>query len=189
MFTDANKPWASKASLDIKAGEAKHLLPAVVPVLEKLFGPSMHVREEERKMISAAKSLEKLVALWDEAETFLTPSQFAKSMALGKEFLLSYKWLNSWSLEKDRNSFAIVIKHHTFIHLLLNSKYMNPRRQWCFRGEDFVGHVSKMAHSISFGVSSTKISTKLCPKYRIFFHLLMTRGLEKPLWVEEDDTF
>ena len=189
MFTDANKPWASKASLDIKAGEAKHLLPAVVPVLEKLFGPSMHLREEERKMISAAKSLEKLVALWDEAETFLTPSQFAKSMALGKEFLLSYKWLNSWSLEKDRNSFAIVIKHHTFIHLLLNSKYMNPRRQWCFRGEDFVGHVSKMAHSISFGVSSTKISTKLCPKYRIFFHLLMTRGLEKPLWVEEDDTF
>ena len=140
-------------------------------------------------MISAAKSLEKLVALWDEAETFLTPSQFAQSMALGKEFLLSYKWLNSWSLEKDRNSFAIVIKHHTFIHLLLNSKYMNPRRQWCFRGEDFVGHVSKMAHSISFGVSSTKISTKLCPKYRIFFHLLMTRGLEKPLWVEEDDTF
>ena len=120
---------------------------------------------------------------------FLTPSQFAKSMALGKEFLLSYKWLNSWSLEKDRNSFAIVIKHHTFIHLLLNSKYMNPRRQWCFRGEDFVGHVSKMAHSISFGVSSTKISTKLCPKSRIFFHLLMTRGLEKPLWVEEDDTF
>ena len=70
MFTDANKPWASKASLDIKAGEAKHLLPAVVPVLEKLFGPSMHLREEERKMISAAKSLEKLVALWDEAETF-----------------------------------------------------------------------------------------------------------------------
>ena len=90
MFTDAGKPWASKASLDIKAGEAKHLLPAIVPVLEKLLGPTMHVREEERKMISAATSLEKLVALWDEAGTFLSPSQFAKCLALGKEFLLAY---------------------------------------------------------------------------------------------------
>ena len=115
-----------KASLDIKAGEAKNLLPAIVPVLEKLFGPTMHVREEERKMISAATSLEKLVALWDEAGTFLSPSQFAKCLALGKEFLLAYKWLNSWSLEKGRNSFAIIAKHHTFIYLLLNSKFMTP---------------------------------------------------------------
>ena len=52
-----------------------------------------------------------------------------------------------------------------------------------------MGHGSKMAQSISFGVSSTKISTKLCPKYRIFFHLLLTRGLEKPLWDEEDEIF
>ena len=87
MFTDANKPWASKASLDIKAGEAKHLLPAVVPVLEKLFGPSMHVREEERKMISAAKSLEKLVALWDEAGTFLIPAEFSKRHGCWKRIL------------------------------------------------------------------------------------------------------
>ena len=37
MFTDAAKPWAGKASLDCKAAEAKHLLPALVPVLEQLF--------------------------------------------------------------------------------------------------------------------------------------------------------
>ena len=37
MFTDANKPWATTASLHIKAGEAKHLLPALVPVLERFL--------------------------------------------------------------------------------------------------------------------------------------------------------
>ena len=98
MFTDANKPWATTASLHIKAGEAKHLLPALVPVLEKVFAGTM--KEEESKMIHAASSLEKLVKLWDIAGEFLTPAEFAKAMALRKEFLLTYKWLHSWSLER-----------------------------------------------------------------------------------------
>lgn len=127
MFTDPAKPWSSKASLDVKAAEAKHLLPALLPLLERMF-PDMLA--EERQMLAAATSLEKL---WDEADMFLSGSQYAKSLALGKEFLTAYKWLNSWSLEKGRNSFAIVAKHHTFIHALWNSKY-NPRASWCFKG-------------------------------------------------------
>jgi hypothetical protein len=43
--------------LDCKAGEAKHLLSALVPVLEKLFEGTR--KEEEIKMISAATNLEK----------------------------------------------------------------------------------------------------------------------------------
>ena len=102
MFTDPAKPWSSKASLDVKAAEAKHLLPALLPLLERMF-PDMLA--EERQMLAAATSLEKL---WDEADMFLSGSQYAKSLALGKEFLTAYKWLNSCSLEKGRNSFAIV---------------------------------------------------------------------------------
>ena len=37
MFTDPAKPWSSKASLDVKAAEAKHLLPALLPLLERMF--------------------------------------------------------------------------------------------------------------------------------------------------------
>ena len=77
MFTDASKPWASTASLHVKAGEAKHLLPALVPVLEKIFASTM--KEEEQKMIHAASSLEKLVRLWDTAGDFLTPGEFGKA--------------------------------------------------------------------------------------------------------------
>ena len=80
-------------------------------------------------------------------------------------------------MEKGRNSFHIVAKHHTFIHVLWNSKYLNPRAQWCFRGQDFVVHVSKMAHSVSFGVSSTKLTQKIAPKYRVLLHLLCKRGM------------
>ena len=132
MFTDASKPWASTASLHVKAGEAKHLLPALVPVLEQIFAGTM--KEEEQNMIHAASSLEKLVKLWDTAGDFLTPGEFGKAFTLGKEFLLAYKWLNSWSLEKDRNSFAIVAKHHTFLHLLMNSKFGNTKKTVVLQG-------------------------------------------------------
>ena len=39
--------------------------------------------------------------------------------------------------------------------------FLNPKRHWNFKGEDFVGRISRMAHSISFGVSSTRVSSKL----------------------------
>ena len=185
MLTDPQKPWVSKACLDIKAGEAKHLLPALLPVLEKIFGDTR--KEEEQKMISAAKSLEKLVALWDAASTFLTSSEVEKAMNLGKEFLLAYKWLHAWSLEKGRNSFSIVNKFHTFIHMWMGCKFMNPKKQWCFKGEDYVGHISKMAHSISFGVSSTRISNKICPKYRVLQHFIICRDMEQLPWKDEAD--
>ena len=138
-------------------------------------------------MISAATNLEKLVALWDEAGTFLTPAEFGKALSLGKDFLLDYQWLNQWSLEKGRHSFAIVMKFHTFCHMLQNSKYMNPRRQWNFRAEDYVGHISKMTHSISFGVGATRISNKVSAKYRVHIHLLLTRGLESVMDSGSDD--
>ena len=51
---------------------------------------------------------------------------------------------------------------------------------------DFVGHISKMCHSISFGVSSTKVSSKLCPKYRLHLHLLLRRDLPDILHDKED---
>ena len=101
--------------LDTKAGEAKHLLPALVPVLEKIFEGTR--KEEEQKMISAAKSLEKPVALWDAASTFLTSSEVEKAMDIGKEFPLAYKWLTAWPLEKGKNNFGLVNIFHTFIHM------------------------------------------------------------------------
>ena len=142
MFTDAQKPWSKQANLDVKGGEAKHLLPALAPVIKKLFDKSR--LPEEVNMILAAESLEKLVNLWDSMEIIPADAEFAKSMALGKACLGSYHELNVWSLEKDRTGLHKVHKHHTFIHLLKNSKFLNPKLQWCLKAADFVGHCSKL---------------------------------------------
>lgn len=43
---------------------------------------------------------------------------------------------------------------------------MNPRFNWCFKGEDFVGIVAKMCHSVAHGCKSTAVVFKLFEKYR-----------------------
>ena len=177
MFTDPKKPWAKNASLDCKGAEARRLLPALLPVLKLMLSLEKDeaLGKVHEQMLCAAESLEKLVSLWDGASTILTAAEYEESLALGKAFLDAYLFLHHWSLEKDRCSFHIVAKHHTFIHLLWNSRYLNPRMQWCFKGEDFVGQISKLTHSISMGVSSTRLSLKVAPKYRVLLHFKLTR--------------
>ena len=146
----------------------------MAPVLEKIFGVTM--TPAEQKMIACVTSLGKLVQLWDESGTFPTEESFALALSLGKGFLDDYQWLNQWSKDCGRKSFHIVHKHHSFMHLLYNSRYMNPpKARWCFKAEDYVRHISR-THSISMGVRSTKLSQKLCPKYRVLLHLLLTRA-------------
>ena len=174
MFTDAQKPWKKHPSLDIKAGEAKHLLPAMIPVIEKVSGT---LEECEQHRLTAATSLKKLVGIWDNADVFLSPAEHHQSLDLAGEFLRKYDWLNKWSLEKDRMSFHIVPKHHSFIHMVWGSKHLNPRAQWCFKAEDFVGQISRLTSSVSMGVSSTRLSLKVAPKYRILVHLFLTRSM------------
>ena len=52
-----------------------------------------------------------------------------------------------------------------------------------------MGHVSKMAPSVSFGVSSTKLTQKMAPKYRVLLHLLWKRDMQPDpdLALEEPD--
>lgn len=176
MITDPTKPWSKHPVLDCKGGEARHLLPALIPVIQAIFADTMERCEVE--MLRAATSLEKLVQLWDDIGICPTPAEYEQSLSLGGDFLKSYAWLNEWSLEKDRKSFHIVAKHHSFLHLLWNSKHLNPKLHWCFKGEDFVGQISRLTHSVSMGVSSTRLSSKVVGKYRILVHLFLTRSMQ-----------
>ena len=165
MFSDPKNPWKRTADLDCKGGEAKHLLPALLPVLRRLFA-----LEKEHEQIGPVP----------------TQEEYNESLSLGKGFLDEFAWLNQWSLEKGRNSFNIVAKHHTFIHLLWGSRHLNPNLQWCFKSEDFVGQVSRVARSISMGVASARLSQKLAPKYRVLLHFIISNErfklASKTLW-------
>ena len=123
--------------------------------------------------------MSKLIKLFDEADAFLTEAEWHKAMSLEKGFSDYYALLSAWAPEKGRKLFNIVMKCHTFQHLVANSKYLNPKTHWTFSSEDFVGKISLLTSSVSPGVSSTRLSVKVAPKYRILLHFLLTReGME-----------
>ena len=62
-----------------------------------------------------------------------------------------------------------------FLHLFQNTKFLNFRVHHNFRSEDYVGKVSQLAHSCSFGAKPTRVPAKLVDKYRIPLHLQLTK--------------
>lgn len=61
-----------------------------------------------------------------------------------------YHDLNQWAADEGRSAFHVVHKFHTFLHTIQQAKYLNPKLNTCWRGEDYVGHLSKLAHSVAF---------------------------------------
>ncbi|CAE7490432.1 unnamed protein product [Symbiodinium sp. CCMP2592] len=172
MFTNPKTPWAVTPFLECKGAENKHLLKPLATVAGKLLDTTEPV---QCSMLSALECMSDLVEVFDAADMFLADNEFRKAESLAKGFLDSYSFLNQWPLEKGYPGFRIVMKHHTFQHLVENSRFLNPRAHWCFASEDFVGRVSRLAKSASSGVRSTRLSVKSMHKYRILMHLLMTR--------------
>lgn len=187
MFTDPKSPNKEHAFLSAaKGAETKHFAPAFLAVCKKMLDLEDPV---EAKMVAVLEALCDLVDVFDKAGIYLTDEEYAAALEKGSFFLQGYEWLNTWAQGAGRNLFHIVYKHHTFWHLVENSKWMNPRFHWCFRSEDFVGKISRLAHSISSGVRSTRLCRKVAPKYRVLLHVRLTRSnqdLQDPFAYEID---
>ena len=80
-----------------------------------------------------------------------------------------YHDLNQWGEDEGRSAFHVVQTPH-FSSTIQQAKYLNPKLNTCWRGDDYVGHLSKLAHSVSFGVKSTRITQKVALKYKILMH-------------------
>ena len=90
------KPWSKYASLDCKGAEARHRLPALIPVLQAAFAETME--DCEGHMLRASTSFEKLVKLWHEMSWFPTASEYEQTLYLAGAFLRSYEWLSIYGL-------------------------------------------------------------------------------------------
>ena len=179
MFTSTKTPHAQHASLNSKGAENKHLAPALLKVCLDVLDQSHPVHLH---IIKALEGIVGVVDIFDKAGIYLESSEYYMALAKAETFFEHYDWLHEWAVAEDRNLFHVVMKHHTFLHLVQNSRYLNPRHHCCFKSEDFVGKISKVTASVAMGVKSSKLSLKLAPKYSLLFHLRLTRdGFECPI--------
>jgi hypothetical protein len=173
MICSIKTPHASFPGFHAKAAETKHFGNALLQVMRKVLDATSAVHQH---MLEALASMCDLSKLFDAADIYLTTEQSDKAAALAEAFLDHYTWLHEWAEAEGRKLFHTgPLKFHTFWHLVLNARYLNPRFHWTFRNEDYVGRVSQLTHSISMGVRATKLSSKVCNKYRFLLHLRLTR--------------
>ena len=172
MVVDPKKPHTQYPKLEAKGAETKYVCFSFLPVLQKLLNRK---KEEDRHMLEALETLCLLIGFYDRTPMFLSSQEFENSRNLGKMFFKACAWLNKWALVKGKKLFHIVMKFHTMHHLIRNGRFINPRFTCNWKGGDFVGQVARLSHSVTSGVGSTKISTKIIPKYRVLLHLQLTR--------------
>ena len=171
MFMDEAKHWKSEPVLKIKGSEAKPLLPCLTTYSKEINKGSDH----DERLVAAFESIFNFVKLIDESGDFLTTGEADLALELCLAFLDHSEGLEEWALQADRLEYHRVPKYHMLLHLAEQARYLNPKLQWCFKSEDFVGKMATLGHSVSMSVASHRLSMKLCAKYRVFLHLRFTR--------------
>ena len=150
----------------------KHFCNAFLPVVKALLDPST---AEHKDMIDCLQAMVGLVELFDSIGYFPTSKQYSKARDLEKRFFHHYSNLSQWADKNGRLLFHVVMKPHTFHHLVRDSCFLNPKYCWNFRSEDFVGKISRLGASVAMGVKSTRMSQKIAAKYQILLHMQLSR--------------
>jgi len=162
MITDPSKPHKNYACLEAKAAETKHLLPCLLQLIQEALPEEEPIHET---MIGCLTAFIEIQDLYDAIGMFPSPAEYGQACSLAKRFFDSYHDLHQWALLKGRKLFHVTFKFHSFKHLVLNSKYLNFRAHHNFRAEHFVGQISVLSHSCSFGVKTSKLCSKVNQKF------------------------
>ena len=128
MFCNPKQPLATHPMLHCKGAECKHLVKPLLAVLRKMLKKGRHIHNN---MLSCLQSISDLIDLWDSCGMFL-----------------SCEW------KKAMGSCHIVAKHHMGWHMCLDSRHQNPRFSASWKGEGFVGKMSRLCHLCSFGTQT-----------------------------------
>ena len=148
--------------VSIKAAHCKHLLPTLELVCQKRPCHTL----EDRLRIRVLSNLCKLCDIIESHGHHLPRYASDSVLECVTDALLSYATLSSMAYREGRKLWNIVPKFHHFYHIALASKYSNPKCSWVFKEEDFVGRISRIAHSSTGGTPSESITLSVLTKYR-----------------------
>ena len=171
MFCNPKAPHASYPELEAKAVEMRHFL----PVVTVLMGEYNRGTDDQQHRFHACQQLALAYQVLDREPMFMSQGASSECIKLYKGFWASYSWLNEWCSGQGWLGYNIVSKHHMGLHLMQQGKYMNPRLAWTYKAESWVGSLSALAHSTSFGTKGYRLSWKVAEKYRMMLHLRLVR--------------
>ncbi len=85
-----------------------------------------------------------------------------------RKTLQHYTWLRAHN--QDNMRFPIRPKFHWCYHIGEFARFQNPRTQWTYKNEDWVGQLATLAHNVSHGTRPNKLAQSLHTKARLMLH-------------------
>jgi len=75
----------------------------------------------------------------------------------------------------NRKVFNLTSKCHFLCHIAINSKHLNPRKTWCFQGEDQMKRVQRLAQSCLRRLNGMDATTKMVKHLRLAMHFAWSK--------------
>lgn len=153
------------------AAEIKHFGPVLLATWENFMNENVDLHRQIRLMLKLNVRMESI--LNDHAGEIALPPVPAESF---KEAAFQMGQVHSmvaeyFLTEEAYKLFDLTCKLHHVMHCALLAKYLNPRKVWCFTGEDMMGKDQEMAKSCVKGNSGPRAVVKMSSHYALGLHL------------------
>ena len=149
-----------------KASEVKNLTPALLSVWKRGWN------ENDQLHVAVTTALEtslRLDQMLEENTGFVLPTEVADEFfATALQHIQAQIFLKNYA---GLQLFNITMKCHYFIHCAFRAKHMNPRKSWCFMGEDYMHHTKVLAGTCLKGNTMEEANRKMFDKLRCGMHL------------------
>ena len=169
MVVNTGSPHADYPHLRLKAAETRHFIPVLSKICQGFLGS-----KQQRVRAEAAQALTQFYEQLEYCDYVPTTAQHLMLEKLWWNFLRKYQWLSEIASKKSLKLYDATPKFHYSSHLTAQSFYLNPRKTWTYKNEDFVGTVAAVAASCAFGTRAPALSLKVADKMRFYMHFLMS---------------
>lgn len=160
-------------SLKGKAGEIRHLAPALLACFQK----HMNIEDEQHQSVELMLELAiKIEATLDEyADHFVFPKDVIREF---QKSCFAFVALNSALGDHYHNTcklyFHHTVKFHYILHIAQVAAYINPRLGWCYSGEDLMSKVKVLIQGSNKGTKPSLVTAKAMKKYIFALSLSMS---------------
>ena len=181
QFCLPDKPWAKPPILRGKAGEIRHLVPALALVAwnkakkphgSLAFEGAWNKAKEQEVASHMAACIHALASFYEIVSTatfFMREEEAQDAFQQIRTCLQHYIWLQL--AINDSIRWQVTPKFHFMYHLGSLCTFQNPKTYWTYSNESCVGQIACIAHSCAHGTRATRLTESFTQKYLLGFQL------------------
>jgi len=173
------KPRAPHANFPVMRGKAIEIRNLAQPLhhiwkARMTAGSTLHSQIEY--MLRCSLQLENMIRTHRDKYCY-PPPLAAEFRSITEKYLILMSAIARTYGESGRKLFDITTKHHILWHAADSSRMLSPSRTWCYKGEDGMMRVRRIASSCLTGTKHTKVGRKVLQKWCRGFTYRFSHGV------------